>query len=128
MLKVTKQVECPTCNTRTAQDLKPCAVGAEFVCTVCNNTSHTYTMEHMVNVVRDNVFNITDTPSTRQVPDNLRVYIEHQEGGESEVPHEVIKRHVTATGSLPCVGKTMFGLVNGVPVPYGKVVRVSEED
>lgn len=75
------------------------------------------------------VFKLPDQPAEVQVPEGIRVFLEHhgEELGEMEADGLSVKYHIELTGQLPIVGKPLYAPVAGqraFALPYGKVTRL----
>jgi hypothetical protein len=87
----------------------------------------------MVMLVRKHVFKLPDVPP---VPEslNVKVYLKStistdvSTSPELEASPEAVKQHFEMTGLTPQVGKPLYANRSGVPVPYGEVVRVDNQE
>ena len=121
---------CLKCGSNTDHTLKRTFEGVDWACDVCNNTQQGFTFGEMYHVIMKNVFKVPEKPENVEVPKDIRVFIKHQgsEKGEGEVERAVIETHTEIMGALPGVGKPLFTKVDGVPVPFGEVLRIELAD
>ncbi len=122
---------CLKCGNITRQTLTPSERGCAWQCNVCKNTLHAYDYKDMVSLVKKHVFGLPDKPAPIEIP-NIKVYIKSavppdvSSDTELEVDSRAVHQHVAVTGQLPKVGKPMYADRDGMPIPYGEVVRVQE--
>lgn len=133
MPHIVKTIHCLKCAADTSQSLVPSASGCSWQCEACSNQIHAYSHAEMANVVTTKVFGIPTSPKPCGIPESLKVYMEHHgpDAEEKEVDTNVVKEHVSITGSLPKVGKPLFVKPRGLDhpvlaVPFGKVTRIEQ--
>lgn len=121
---------CIKCAETLEHSLVPSDYGCDWKCTRCSNQLHAYSFEDMARIVRTKVFNIPDKIINVPLPENYRVFLKNNfdkktgMGEELEATTDTIAQHLKATGKLPQVGKPLYALVRGLPVPFGEVVRI----
>lgn len=88
----------------------------------------------MVQIVNKKLFNLPDKPAPVSIDKikNIKVFLKSELPAdvtldkELEADKRAIQQHVEMTGQLPKVGKPMYAKCDGMPVPYGEVVRIEE--
>lgn len=130
-----KKIPCLKCGCSTLHQLRQYDKGCQWHCPSCGNSIHAFSFAEMVNTVTTKVFGLNPSPPNDvAVPQNLKVYLEHQgpDAEEKEASQKSVEQHIRLTGDLPKVGKPLYVAPKGceIPaaaVPFGKVVRLERD-